>query len=136
MTIEPFGKLEYNKSTKEWVGLVDNICPNNKVELKIAVDNIDVVIAEKIELLKQLTYDYKMIVEKLYDLAYKKYENTEFEASREEIENMYFLSGLSLKKDNRTWWLVLEPHFNVTSIYNHILRFTMLDRKLFGQTLK
>ncbi|MBA5629733.1 hypothetical protein [Moheibacter lacus] len=130
MTIEPFGNIEYKKRDKEWFGLVDNICPDNKVELSISVDNIDQDLNEKIELVKKFAADYEVIVADLYDLAYKKYKDTEFEVTREEIEKMYFLTAVNLKADNRTWWLVLEPDFNVTSIYDHFLRFTMLDRKI------
>lgn len=130
MTIEPFGKIEFNKRDKEWFGLVDNICPDNKVELSISVDNINEELNDKIELVKKLATDYVTIVRDLYDLAYKKYKDTEFEVTREEIEKMYFLTAVNLKEDNKTWWLVLEPNFNVTSIYDHFLRFTMLDRKI------
>ena len=130
MTIEPFGNIEYKKRDKEWFGLVDNICPDNKVELSISVDNIDQDLNEKIELVKKFAADYEVIVADLYDLAYKKYKDTEFEVTREEIEKMYFLTAVNLKADNRTWLLVLEPDFNVTSIYDHFLRFTMLDRKI------
>ncbi len=130
MTIEPFGNIEFNKRDKEWFGLVNNICPDNKVELSISVDNADQDLSNKIELIKKFAEDYKTIVANLYDLAYKKYKDTKFEVTREEIEKMYFLTAVNLKEDNRTWWLVLEPDFNVTSIYNHFLRFTMLDRKI------
>jgi len=130
MTIEAFGNIEFNKRNKEWFGLVDNICPDNKVELSISVDNIDQDLNEKIELVKKFAADYEVIVADLYDLAYKKYKDTEFEVTREEIEKMYFLTAVNLKADNRTWWLVLEPDFNVTSIYDHFLRFTMSDRKI------
>jgi hypothetical protein len=130
MTIEPFGKIEYNYRDNEWFGLVNNICPDNKVELCISVDNIDQDLYDKIELVKKLAADYESIVADLYDLAYKKYKDTEFEVIRKEIEKMYFLTAANLKEDNRTWWLILEPDFNVTSIYNHFLRFTMQDRKI------
>lgn len=130
MIIESFGNIEYNKFDKMWFGHVDNICPNNKVELGISVDNVDQDISDKIELVMKLADDYKTIVANLYDLAYKKYKDTEYEVSRKEIEKMYFLTALILKEDNRTWWLVLEPNLNVTSIYNHFLRFTMLDRNI------
>lgn len=130
MTIEPFGKIEFNKKDKEWFGLVNNICPTNKVELSIAVDNVDQDISDKIEMVKKLANDYESVVTELYDLTYKKYKDTEFEVTREEIEKMYFLTAVNLKEDNRTWWLVLEPDFKVTSNYNHLLRFTMIDRKI------
>lgn len=132
MTIEPFGIIEFNKRDKEWFGLVNNICPDNKVELSLSVDNADQDLSDKIELVKKLADDYEAIVINLYDLAYKKYKDTEFEVTKEEIEKMYFLTAVNLKEDNETWWLVLEPDFNVTSIYNHFLRFTMLDRKVIG----
>jgi hypothetical protein len=130
VTIEPFGNIEFNKRDKEWFGLADNICPNNKVELSISVNSLDQNLDDKIELVKKLASDYENIVTDLYDLAYKKYKDTEFEVTREVIEKMYFLTSVNLKEDNKTWWLVLEPNFNVTSIYNHFLRFTMLDRKI------
>ncbi|MEI6410550.1 MAG: hypothetical protein WCR52_14265 [Bacteroidota bacterium] len=34
------------------------------------------------------------------------------------------------EKDNKTWWLTLEPDVHVTSVYNHFLRFTMLERSI------
>ena len=130
MTIEPFGNIEFNKRDKEWFGLVDNICPNNKVELNISVNNVDHDLDDKLELVKKMAADYETIVADLYDPAYKKYKDTEFDVTRNEIEKMYFLTAVNLKEDNRTWYLVLEPDNNVPSIYNHFLRFTMLDRKI------
>jgi len=130
MTLEPFGNIEFKKRDKEWFGLVDNICPNNKVELRISVDNIDLNLNDKIELVKKFAADYKTIVADLYDLAYNKYKDTAFKVTMKEIEKMYFLTAVNLKEDNKTWWLTLEPDFNVTSIYNQFLRFTMQDRKV------
>jgi len=49
---------------------VDNICPNNKVELSISVDNIDQDLNEKIELVKKLATDYETIIADLYDFVY------------------------------------------------------------------
>jgi hypothetical protein len=129
-TIALFGNIEYKKSSKEWFGLVDNICPNNKVELNLSVNNKDEELNDKIELVKKFALDYENIISKLYDLAYKKYKDTQFEVTRTEIEEMYFLSAVNLKEDNKTWWLVLEPNFNVTSVYDHLLRFTMLEREI------
>lgn len=130
MTIEPFGQIEFNNQDRRWFGLVENICPNNKVELSIAAENKDQDIKDKIELVKKLAADYASIIANLYDLAYKKYKDTKFEVTRKEIELMYFLAAIDLKNDNNTWWLVLEPDYNVATIYNHFLRFTMVDRKI------
>jgi hypothetical protein len=130
MTIEPFGEIEFKSKDKEWFGLVNNICPDNKVELIISVDNEHQSLIDKIELIKKFAADYESIIVDLYDLAYKKYKDTLYEVTREEIEHMYFLTAVNLKNDNKTWWLVLEPDFNVGSVYNHFLRFTMEDRKI------
>ncbi len=130
MTIEPFGNIEYNKRDKKWFGHVNNISPNNKVELSISVDNPDQDLSVKMEQVKKLADDYETIVANIYDLVYNKYKDTEFEVARGEIEKMYFLTALNLKEDNLTWWLVLEPDFNVTSVYNQFFRFTMRDRKI------
>jgi hypothetical protein len=130
MIIEPFGNIEFNMRDNEWFGLVDNICPKNKVELSIAVNNRDQELSDKVELVKKLAADYEAVVDELYNLAFKRYQNTKFEVTREEIEKMYFLTAVELKEDNKTWWLTLEPEFNVATIYNHFLRFTMQERKI------
>lgn len=130
MIIEPFGKLKFNNDEKVWSGLVDNISPENKVEINLYVDHPNQNLDEKLRLLQEFANDYAIIVSNLYNLICRKYENTEFELPKNEIEKMYFLSAIDLKKDNLTWWLTLEPNYNVKSIYNHFLRFTMLDRKV------
>jgi hypothetical protein len=130
MTIEFLGDINFNSKDNEWFGRVNNISPDNKVELSICVDNKEQSITDKIELVKQFATDYNTIMADLYDLAYKKYKDTQHQKSVEEIKQMYFLTAVVLKKDNKTWWLTLEPYSNVTSIYDHFLRFTMLDRKI------
>ncbi|MEH0153065.1 hypothetical protein V6R21_02905 [Limibacter armeniacum] len=130
MKIEPFGNIKLNVKDNEWFGDVENICPHNKVELSICLQSTNQDLSQKIDLVKELASDYEKIVASLYDLAYQKYKNTEFEVTREEIEKMYFLSAVNLKEDNETWWLTMEPNFNVTPIYNHFLRFTMHRRKI------
>ncbi len=130
MTVEPFGELKYYRKDKEWFGLVDNISPDNKVELSICVDNDQEDLSDKIVLVQKLAADYDTVIEKLYWLAYIKYKDTKWEKPLDEIKRMYFLTGVNLKIDNRTWWLVLEPTFDVASIYNHFLRFTMVDREI------
>jgi hypothetical protein len=130
MTIEPFGKIEFSWRHKEWFGLVANICPKNKVELTISVQTKDQDLTYKIRLVRQFAKDYDSIITDLHNLVFNKYKDTRFEVSREEIEQMYFLTGIDMKEDNKTWWLTLEPHFNVASVYNHFLRFTMIDRKI------
>ncbi|MBX3241716.1 MAG: hypothetical protein KIT80_12080 [Chitinophagaceae bacterium] len=130
MTIEPFGNISYKSKDQEWFGLVDNIAPDNKVELTIYSDDSNQNIYDKIESVRQFAFDYDFIMATLYELAYQKYKNSKWEKTLDEIKKMYFLTAVSLKEDNRTWWLVLEPDFNVETIYNHFLRFTMVERKI------
>ena len=130
MTIEPFGNIEYKSKDKEWFGLVDNIAPNNKVELIICADDSNKDISDNIESLQQFAFDYNSVMTSLYELACQKYKNSQWEKTLDEIKEMYFLTAVSLKDDNKTWWLVLEPDFKVETIYNHFLRFTMVDRKI------
>lgn len=130
MTIESFGEINFISKDNEWFGRVNNISPDNKVELTICVDNKDQNITEKVELIKEFAADYNTIMADLYDLAFKKYKDTQCQKSLEEIMQMYFLTAVVLKKDNKTWWLTLEPNVNVTSMYDHFLRFIMLDRKI------
>jgi len=130
MKIEPFGNINYLSSSKEWYGLVDNIAPNNKVELAISSEDPNQDITDRIESIKYFTIDYDNVMDCLYELAYQKYKNSKWEKSLAEIRKMYFLTAVSLKDDNKTWWLVLEPDFKVETIYNQFLRFTMIDRKV------
>ena len=130
MTIEPFGNINFKSKDQEWFGLVDNIAPNNKVELIISAYYSNEDISDKIESVKQFAIDYNSVMTSLYELAYQKYKNSQWEKTLDEIKEMYFLTAVSLKDDNKTWWLVLEPDFKVETIYNHFLRFTMVDRKI------
>jgi hypothetical protein len=130
MKIEPFGGIEFKSNEKEWFGLVDNIAPNNKVELTISAENCNLDISNKIESIKQFTADYNFIMTCLYKLVQQQYRNSKWEKPLNEITEMYFLTAVSLKDDNKTWWLVLEPDFKVESIYNYFIRFTMVDREI------
>ncbi len=130
MKIGAFGNIEFKSKDKEWFGLVENLTPNNKVELTISAEDSNQDISDKIENVQQFAVDYNSVMENLYELAFQKYKNSQWEKTLNEIKEMYFLSAVSLKADNKTWWLVLEPESRVDTIYNHFLRFTMIDRKI------
>ncbi|MBX2925162.1 MAG: hypothetical protein KF746_23375 [Chitinophagaceae bacterium] len=102
MTIEPFGNINYKSKDQEWFGLVDNIAPNNKVELIIFADGSNQNIDDKIESVKQFASDYNSVMPKLYELAYQKYKNTQWEKTLDQIKEMYFLTAVSLKSDNNS----------------------------------
>jgi hypothetical protein len=136
MDIEQFVEIKFNNQDKEWIGTVDGISPNNKVELSISVDNDKQNILEKIELIKKFSTDYDVIMSKLYDLTFQKHKNTKWEKSLDDIKQMYFLTAVALKNDNKTWWITLEPNFNVPTIYNHFLRFTMVNNNIVWMNLE
>lgn len=130
MTIEPFGYIVYNKKYKQWIGDVSNINPKGTVELTIeSEDTLELSIVQ-MKNLRTFALDYLNIEKQLYELAYQKYNGTLYQKTLEEIKQMYFFSALSFKEDNKTCWIVMEPDFNVESIYNHFLRFTMIDREI------
>lgn len=135
MKIEPFGNIEYNSTNREWFGVVNNIATKNKVELTISAENIHQDISNQTESIKQFAADYHFIITSLYNLTYQHYENFALQKTLEEIKEMYFLAAVSLKADNKTWWLVLEPHFHVESIYDHFLRFTIVEREIIWSNL-
>jgi hypothetical protein len=130
MTVEPFGELQFYERDKAWFGRVDNISPGNKVELGICVDGEHDDFSDKIISIRQFAADYYTVIEKLYRLAYIKYKDSKWGKPLDEIKKMYFLTAVTLKSDNKTWWLVLEPSFDVGTIYNHFLRFTMVDQEI------
>lgn len=130
MKIAPFGKIEYKESDAEWYGLLDNISPDNKVEISFLVNDCSVGINEKIELLKGLAGDYTMIINRLNRVVYERYRGSKWERPLEEIAEMYYLAAASLYNDNKTWWLVLEPKNNVPEIFSHFVRFTMIEREI------
>ena len=87
MKIEPFGSIEFKSNEKEWFGLVDNIAPNNKVELTISAENCNLDISNKIESIKQFTADYNFIMTCLYKLLQQQYRNSKWKKPLNEIYN-------------------------------------------------
>jgi hypothetical protein len=136
MKIEPFGNIEYKTKDKEWHGIVDNIAPSSEVELIISVESCSQDISYYIESVKQFAIDYDSIMAELYKLAYHKYEDSQWKKTLAEITEMYFLTSISLNSDNKTWLVVLEPNFNLTSIYDQFLRFTIVERKVIWANFK
>ncbi|WP_316845691.1 hypothetical protein [Pedobacter psychrodurus] len=128
--VEPFGRLIYNRKEKNWYGVVPNLHPDHNIELSISTESEDQQIDDKVELVKKLASDYDAIIANLQYLIFRRFENTNFEKSLDEIKEMYNLISVDLKSDSKTWWLVMEPDFKVASIYNHYQRFTMVDREI------
>jgi len=135
MIIEPFGELHFIERDKAWFGMADNISPENKVELSIEAESKEEDISSKIQSVKQFALDYPNIVDKLYKILFLNEKRLDAPKSIEKLKQMYFFTGITLKPDNETWWLTLEPHFDVPSIYDHFIRYTMFGRKIIWSNL-
>lgn len=127
--IEPFGELKYNSDEKQWFGIVKNISPANEIELALEVEKIDQDLNEKFEIIRGFVKDIDSITSALFEFVRKNY-FLNSNKTIDEIKQMYFLTAITLKNDNKSWWLVLEPSFNVETPYNHFLRFTFANGKL------
>lgn len=122
--------LRYHSKDHQWFGLVNDLYPGHGVELTVEGDLAPEGLAAKLALVRELAADLDDIREQLHRLAYHKYQGTQWAKSLADIKAMYFLSAVTLKSDNTLWWLVLEPEFDVETVYNHFLRFTMVKREI------
>lgn len=122
--------LRYQSKDREWFGQVNAFSSINAVELTVEGDPDPASLAPKLALVSELAAEAETLLEQLYQLAYRKYQGTPWAKPLAEIRTMYFLSGVTLKRDNTTWWFVLEPEFSVETIYNHLLRFTRVNGEI------
>lgn len=122
--------LQYHPQDRHWFGRVNGICSGHLVELTLEVAHDRESVEHKLALVRELVPDVEAVLEQLYRLAYQKYRGTKWERPLADMNRAYFLSSVTLKSDNTTWWLVLEPEFDVESVYNHFLRFTMVGREI------
>ena len=130
MKLEIVEQLKYNQREVEWQGSARDLSNGNLIELTIGVSNSTECIERKMDLLNDFFNNYENTMTTLYNYIYERYLNTNFSKPLEEIKSMYFLSAVNLKTDSINWWIVLEPHYNVESIYDHFLRFTIVDKKI------
>jgi hypothetical protein len=127
LTIEPFGQLRYRARLKAWQGWASNVVPDRQVELSIAANSKNEDISEQLAALRQFAADADAIVANLVELSYLALKGTKWELPLIEVEKMYFLSAIALQENHRSWWVVLEPEFDVPTIYSQLLRFTVTD---------
>ena len=109
-----------------WMGEIDTISPDNKIELTVEPANGTELSEEQIKLLQELPDYYNYYMEIFYtylDIAFDEF-------SLETIKQMYFLTAIELKRHNGEWYFTLEPGPNVPSIYNHFQRFTIVDKMI------
>jgi hypothetical protein len=122
--------LRYQARDREWFGHVNTFSSVNVVELTVEGDPDPASLVPKLALVRELAAEVEILLEQLYQLAYRKYQGTRWAKPLAEIRAMYFLSAVTLKSDNTTWWFVLEPEFSVETVYNHLLRFTRVNGEI------
>jgi hypothetical protein len=122
--------LRHQASAREWFGHVNSFSSVNAVELTVEGDPDPASLAPKLALVRQLAAEAEPLLAQLHQLAHRKYEGTRWAKPLADIRAMYFLSGVTLKRDNTTWWFVLEPEYSVETIYNHVLRFTRVNGEI------
>src|SRR3978361_1424373 len=93
--IPSIGTLHYLTSSDKnfWMGIVDTIAPNNKIELSIEPSNGTELSDEQIKLMEELPIDYGYYIEMLYIYLEVAFE----EFPLETIRQMYFLVATELK---------------------------------------
>lgn len=123
--IEPFGEFEFFKLGNVWLARTKNILHDLEIELSIENENLDVFSLDKTFIISDFLKEMASIEEKIYQYIFEKFQ---CEIPLETLKEMYFLSSLELKKDDKTWWIVYEPFYGVESIYNHFLRFTYINK--------
>ncbi|HTJ50651.1 MAG TPA: hypothetical protein VL443_14415 [Cyclobacteriaceae bacterium] len=125
--LDNFGTLQLFLEGQDyyWFGNVKNISPDNKVELTINVDTRDKELTTQTKLISDLAGRYDKLMTMLY--GYIRDSFTKDNKTTDELKKMYFLTDVELKKNNKDWWIVLEPMPDVETIYNHFLRFTVSD---------
>jgi hypothetical protein len=119
--------LRYQAEHRHWFGHVNVFSLVHLVELTVEGDPDPASLAPKLALVRGLAATIDPIVKQLHQVVHHKYQGTPWAKPLAEIRTMYFLSGVTLKRDGTTWWFVLEPEFSVETIYNRMLRFTRVN---------
>ena len=130
MKIEENIELKFSKRDNTWEGKIKTIYSEIPVDVFLEVENEHENINEQVKIITTFFNEYEDFSPSFYQLIFKQYSESTFQKSIEEIRRMYFLSSVGLKKDNITCWVVLEPSFEVASIYNHFMRFTVHNKEV------
>lgn len=132
IVIPSIGTL-YQKSNGEnayWFGRLNNISPDNEVELKINVTGYSTPTSDQIKFIERLPLEYSFFTTLLLTHLKVAFERTPQEASLKRLREIYFLSGIELKANSYEWWFVLEPIGDVPTPYNFFPRFTVIDKEI------
>lgn len=129
-------KLEKSRNTCYWFGSINFANPNTQIELLIEVENESEPSGEQIEALKEFESNWYLLSDKLFEYMSICFKDTKWEKDKEALSKMYYLSGIELKKDQSECWIILEPNFNVESIFNFLPRFTIKDEDIIWSNIK
>jgi hypothetical protein len=123
--IPPFGDLHYYRKERQWMGNAAGIDPERPIELALAVDNETQPLDEKADILRRFVAGYPAVADLIYARIYERFDERGMGKPLDKLRDMYHLIALTLQNDNETVWVTMEPAFDVPSIYNHYLRFSI-----------
>jgi hypothetical protein len=129
-------KLEEKRDGFEWFGHVTMPIADIPVHLTIEVKNPSEPSNQQIQLINKFVKGWSDTKVKLFKYMTKRFRDSKWDKDKVELEKMYYLSALHLKKDNSEWWIVLEPEIEVPSIFNFFPRFTLLDNEIIWSNLE
>lgn len=113
----------------EWFGLSETIFVGTIVELSIEVENQEKPTENQLSMFFEFLNNKNVIQDELYRFTTEK-----IKSKSNDIKNMYSLGAISLKS-NGEFWLVLQPNFDVPTIYNFFLRFTYRNGEIVWSNL-
>ncbi len=118
MKLDITQQLKFDRKRNEWTGNITHPFGSNSIELAIEVIDSTVNLIDKTKLVENVFNEYDEIMLILYRYIFERYSSTDYKKTFEEIRKMYFLCAITLKADSLSWWIVLEPNFDVPSVYN------------------
>ncbi len=130
--ISNFGslKLEKDRGGYSWIGLVAIPISKAEVELTIEVEGDNEPSRKKVKSILDLEKNWNSLSNLLFEYIVECFRDSKWEKEKDELEKMYFLLAIDLKREYDEWWIVLEPEFHVPTIFNFYLRFTLRNNEV------
>ena len=126
----------HNKEGYEWSGRVFMSFSDAPIELTIEVRSPIKPSSEKIQLIKSFERKWPKIKGKLLEYMAEIFYHMNWEKSPVDLQSMYYLSSVDLKRNNAEWWIVLKPALDIPSVFNFFPRFTLKDDEIIWSNLK
>ena len=136
--IEGVGILRLNKIDNQyfWFGRISKIVNELELELSIEVDEKIPPSQEQVELVIEFLHNKNRLEELIFNYLEESFRGSKWEKKREELEKMYYISAIELKRNGTDFWVVLEPDIYVESIFNFLPRFTITDYRIAWSNVK